>query len=126
MPDIDIDFADYRRDEVLGYIKDKYGADRVAQIITFGTMAAKAALRDAGRALGYPYALCDEIAKMIPFHASTDKENRLPNDLKNVADLKHKYETNPDAKHLIDMAIKLKEYWHASVHACGVVILPNL
>lgn len=126
MPDIDIDFADYRRDEVLGYIKDKYGADRVAQIITFGTMAARAALRDAGRALGYPYALCDEIAKMIPFHASTDKENKLPNDLENIADLKHIYETNPDAKKLIDMAIKLEGVArHASVHACGVVISPE-
>src|SRR3989344_2673849 len=126
MPDIDIDFADYRRDEVLGYIKDLYGVDRVAQIITFGTMAAKAALRDAGRALGYPYALCDEIAKMIPFHPSNDKENKLPNDLENVAELKYIYETNPDAKKLIDMAIKLEGVArHASVHACGVVISPE-
>jgi DNA polymerase-3 subunit alpha len=126
MPDIDIDFADYRRDEVLGYIKDKYGADRVAQIITFGTMAARAALRDAGRALGYPYALGDEIAKMIPFHPSTDKENKLPNDLENVTELKNKYKTDPDAKHLIDMAIKLEGVArHASVHACGVVISPE-
>ena len=67
MPDIDLDFADTRRDEVVDYVSKKYGADHVAQIITFGTMAARAAIRDAGRALGYTYAFCDQISKMIPF-----------------------------------------------------------
>ena len=68
MPDIDLDFADNRRDEVVAYVRQKYGEDRVAQIITFGTMAARAAIRDAGRALGLPYSLCDQIAKLIPFN----------------------------------------------------------
>lgn len=123
MPDIDLDFADKRRDEVLGYIKAKYGEDRVAQIITFGTMAARAALRDAGRALGYPYGFCDEIAKLIPFHASTDKEMNLPSDIKNVPELKEKYKNDPTAKKLLDTAVKLEGVVrHASVHACGIVI----
>jgi DNA polymerase-3 subunit alpha len=123
MPDIDLDFADKRRDEVLGYIKATYGEDRVAQIITFGTMAARAALRDAGRALGYPYSFCDEIAKLIPFHASTDKGMNLPNDIKTVPELKEKYEKDPTAKKLLDTAVKLEGVArHASVHACGIVV----
>ena len=69
MPDIDIDFADARRDEVLAYVKQKYGENNVAQIITFGTMAARAAIRDAGRALGLSYGFCDKIAKLIPFNS---------------------------------------------------------
>ena len=126
MPDIDIDFADHRRDEVLGYIKDTYGEDRVAQIITFGTMAARAAVRDAGRAMGLSYPFCDEIAKLIPFHVSTDKGANLPTDIEEVEDLKKKYESNPDAKRLLDTAIKLEGVVrHASVHACGVVISPE-
>src|SRR3989344_3533456 len=68
MPDIDIDFTDRRRDEVFEYLKSRYGEDRVAHIITFGTMAARAAIRDAGRALGLPYAFCDQVAKLVPFH----------------------------------------------------------
>src|SRR5204862_1671906 len=66
MPDIDLDFSDRRRDEVLQYVADKYGKDHVAQIITFGTMAARGSIRDAGRALGYSYDFCDRVAKMIP------------------------------------------------------------
>lgn len=66
MPDIDLDFTDVRRDEVFAYIRQKYGEDRVAQIITFGTMAARAAVRDAGRALGISYGFCDMLAKLIP------------------------------------------------------------
>ncbi|MDP1629116.1 MAG: DNA polymerase III subunit alpha, partial [bacterium] len=78
MPDIDLDFADTRRDEVIDYVRQKYGADRVAQIITFGTMAARAAVRDTGRALGFSYGFCDQIAKMIPFNMNlTDALNRV-------------------------------------------------
>ncbi|MCH7552306.1 DNA polymerase III subunit alpha, partial [Patescibacteria group bacterium] len=68
LPDIDLDFADYRRDEVISYVAEKYGKDRVAQIITFGTMAARAVVRDVGRALGYAYSYCDHIAKLIPLN----------------------------------------------------------
>ncbi|MCS6789085.1 MAG: DNA polymerase III subunit alpha [Patescibacteria group bacterium] len=117
MPDIDIDFADTRRDEVVAYAREKYGADHVAQIITFGTMAARAAVRDAGRAMGLPYAFCDQIAKLIPFNFN------LNDAVKKVDELKNLYETNPDAKKLLDTAKKLEGVArHASVHACGTVI----
>jgi DNA polymerase-3 subunit alpha len=117
MPDIDLDFADTRRDEVIAYVREKYGADRVAQIITFGTMAARAAVRDTGRALGLPYTFCDMIAKLIPFHMSLEKS------LANVQELKELYRTNTDAKRLLDEARRLEGVArHASTHACGVVI----
>lgn len=120
MPDIDIDFTDVRRDEVFGYVKEKYGEDRVAQIITFGTMAARAAARDAGRALGLSYGFCDQIAKLIPFQMN------LKEALDNVAELKKMYDSNPDAKKLLDAAMHLEGVArHASVHACGVVIAPQ-
>ena len=124
MPDIDIDFADTRRDEVLAYARQKYGEDRVAQIITFGTMAARAALRDAGRAMGFSYGFCDQIAKLIPFNPTQGmKEGWLDICLKNVPELKEMYEKNPDAKRLIDAARHLEGVArHASVHACGTVI----
>jgi len=124
MPDIDIDFADKRRDEVLAYAREKYGEDRVAQIITFGTMAARAAIRDAGRAMGIPYGFCDQIAKMIPFNPTQGmKEGWLEKCLKNVDDLKEIYRDNSEAKKLIDAAIHLEGVArHASVHACGTVI----
>ena len=120
MPDIDIDFADTRRDEVLSYVREKYGAGHVAQIITFGTMAARAAIRDAGRALGLPYSLCDKIAKLIPFNT------KLKDALKNVSDLKQLYQTDQDAKKVLDAALHLEGVArHASIHACGTVIAPN-
>jgi DNA polymerase-3 subunit alpha len=124
MPDIDIDFADHRRDEVLGYVKDRYGEDHVAQIITFGTMAARAAIRDAGRSMGYSYGFCDQIAKLIPFNPTQGmKEGWLAITLNKVPELKAMYDSNPDAKKLIDAALKLEGVVrHASVHACGVVI----
>ncbi len=124
MPDIDIDFADTRREEVLAYAREKYGADHVARIITFGTMAAKAAIRDAGRAMGYSYAFCDQIAKLIPFNPTQGmKEGWLDECLKNVAELKTLYDGNPDAKKLIETARHLEGVArHASVHACGTVI----
>ncbi len=117
LPDIDLDFADKRRDEVIHYIADKYGSDQVAQIITFGTMAARAAIRDTGRALGYPYSYCDKVAKMIPFGTKL-KEAR-----ENVGELRQIYDTDEKARRLIDHAEKLEGVVrHASTHACGVVI----
>ena len=124
MPDIDIDFSDVRRDEVLAYARQKYGEDHVARIITFGTMAARAAIRDAGRAMGYSYAFCDQIAKLIPFNPTQGmKEGWLDECLAHVAELKALYDANPDAKKLIDTARHLEGVArHASVHACGTVI----
>ncbi|RMD58767.1 DNA polymerase III subunit alpha, partial [Candidatus Parcubacteria bacterium] len=117
MPDIDIDFADTRRDEVLAYAIEKYGEDRVAQIITFGTMAARAAVRDAGRALGLSYGFCDKIAKLIPFNQKLDAA------IKNVPELNELYHNDPDAAKALDAAKHLEGVArHASVHACGVVI----
>ncbi|MBI4991610.1 MAG: DNA polymerase III subunit alpha [Candidatus Harrisonbacteria bacterium] len=124
MPDIDIDFADTRRDEVFGYLEEKYGKDRVAHIITFGTMAARAAIRDAGRAMGLSYGFCDQIAKLIPFNPTQGmKEGWLDHCLKEVNELKNLYQNNPDAKKVIDAAKNLEGVVrHASVHACGTVI----
>ncbi len=120
MPDIDLDFADDRRDEVISYVREKYGQDHVAQIITFGTMAARAAIRDAGRALGFPYAFCDQVAKKIP--AMTNFADAL----KESAELRDLYNSDPQAKRLIDMAKKLEGVCrHASTHAAGVVITPE-
>ncbi|MEY4731556.1 MAG: hypothetical protein RL681_502 [Candidatus Parcubacteria bacterium] len=117
MPDIDLDFADTRRDEVLAYAREKYGTDHVAQIITFGTMASRAAIRDAGRAMGFSYGFCDQIAKLVPFNAD------LPEAVKTIPELGELYEANPDAKRLIDTAARLDGVArHASVHACGTVI----
>jgi len=117
MPDIDIDFADTRRDEVMAYVREKYGADRVAQIITFGTMAARAAVRDTGRALGLAYGFCDQIAKLIPFNINLEKA------LEDVIELRDLYEHDPNAKKLLEAAKRLEGVArHASVHACGLVI----
>ena len=117
MPDIDLDFTDRRRDEVIDYIAQKYGRDKVAQIITFGTMAARAAIRDVGRALNYTYSYCDQIAKMIPFGFNLDET------LKKVDEFKNIYQTDEQAKKLIDLAKKLEGVArHASTHACGIVI----
>ncbi len=117
MPDIDIDFADTRRDEVLAYVKQKYGENNVAQIITFGTMAARAAVRDVGRAFGLSYGFCDKIAKLIPFNSG------LSDAVAAVPELGDLYKNEPDAQRTIDAAKKLEGVVrHASVHACGVVI----
>ncbi len=117
MPDVDVDFSDHRRDEVLAYVRKKYGDDHVAQIITFGTMAAKAAIRDAGRVLDVEYSYCDKLSKMVPDFT------KLPDALKTSKELKTEYENNADAKKIIDAALKLEGVArHASVHACGVVI----
>jgi len=117
MPDIDMDFADRRRDEVIEYVAQKYGRDHVAQIITFGTMAARAVIRDVGRALQYTYSYCDQMAKMIPMGMD------LAETLEKVDEFKERYETDPLAKRLIDIGKKLEGVArHASTHACGVVI----
>ncbi len=117
MPDIDLDFADARRNEVIDYVSKKYGEDHVAQIITFGTMAARAAVRDAGRALGFTYSFCDQIAKMIPFGFT------LKEALEKVPELSHSYDSDDQVKTLIDVAKKLEGVArHASTHAAGVVI----
>ncbi|MBI4137643.1 MAG: DNA polymerase III subunit alpha [Candidatus Sungbacteria bacterium] len=126
MPDIDLDFADARRDEVIEYVAKTYGRERVAQIITFGTMAGRAAIRDTGRALGMPYSFCDQIAKMIPFSPQGEKTGWLKKSLAGVRELKEMYERDPEAKRLIDAAMKLEGVArHASTHACGVVIAPR-
>ena len=120
MPDIDLDFADARRDEVLAYVRQKYGKDHVAQIITFGTMAARAAIRDAGRALGYPYGFCDQTAKFIPTGMS------IRDCIAGVPEVSNLYKTDPAGKKLLDSAARLEGVCrHASMHACGVVITPE-
>ena len=117
MPDIDLDFTDWRRDEVIEYIKNKYGEDKVAQIITFGTMAARAAIRDVGRALQYSYSFCDRIAKTIPFGFNLKQAEEQ------VAEFREIYQSNEEAEKLIDFAKKLEGCArHASTHACGLVI----
>ena len=117
MPDIDLDFTDRRRNEVLKYVTQKYGTDHVAQIITFGTMAARGAIRDVGRVLHYPYSFCDKIAKAIPMNLSLQKS------LQSVGELKRRYEEEEKVRRLIDLAQKLEgTARHASTHACGVVI----
>lgn len=119
MPDIDIDFADNRRDEVLDYVVKKYGKDKVAQIITFGTMAAKAAIRDVGRTLGIPYGEVDVISKLIPLRPGI----KLAEALEEEHQLKAQYESSPQIKRLLDLAMKLEGVVrHSSVHACAVVI----
>jgi len=117
LPDIDLDFADRRRDDVINYVSEKYGHDKVAQIITFGTMAARAVIRDVGRALEYPYSYCDKLAKMIPFGLSLNET------IDKIIEFRELYETDSQAKRLIDIALKLEGVArHASTHACGVVI----
>ena len=117
MPDIDLDFADTRRDEVIRYVEQKYGKNHVAQIITFGTMAARAAVRDVGRVLDLSYNFCDKVAKLIPMFSSINDALNI------VPELKEIYISDPDGKKLLDSAKKLEGVArHASTHACGVVI----
>ncbi|GIO88469.1 DNA-directed DNA polymerase [Paenibacillus faecis] len=119
MPDIDIDFSDERRDEVIAYVADKYGAEHVAQIITFGTMAARAAVRDVGRALNVPFGEVDKVAKLIPGNLGMTIERAM----KESPDLKQLYDTQPRVRKLLDTARKVEGMpRHASTHAAGVVI----
>lgn len=121
MPDIDVDFCKDRRGEVINYVAEKYGSDHVAQIITFGTMAAKAAIRDVGRVMDIPYADVDKIAKLVPGHnISIDDAIKLEPQLKEL------YENDQTVKELLDIAKRLEGLArHASTHAAGVVIAPE-
>ena len=119
MPDIDVDFCFERRQEVIDYVVEKYGKDRVVQIVTFGTMAARGVIRDVGRALDLPYARVDSIAKMVP--------NELNITIKKALDmnreLRNLYEEDPEVHYLIDMSRRLEGLpRHTSMHAAGVVI----
>ncbi|MCL4367267.1 DNA polymerase III subunit alpha [Patescibacteria group bacterium] len=125
LPDIDSDIADDRRDDVIRYMMDKYGHDKVAHIVTFGTMMGRAAVRDIGRVLGMPYGEVDRIAKLVPpphqgFHKNLDDA------LKEVPELAQLYRENPQVKHLLDLAKRIEgTVRHASVHAAGIVIAPT-
>ncbi len=124
-PDIDFDVSDIRRDEVIGYITEKYGKEKVAQICTFGRMLARAAVRDVARVLGYPYAIGDRIAKVIPppkqgFPINIDLA------LQKSPDLKKMYDSDPDTKKVLDLARHVEgNARHISMHAAGVVVAPT-
>jgi len=117
MPDIDLDFTDRRRDEVIKYVREKYGENHVAQIITFGRMNARAVIRDVGRVLQYPYSYCDKIAKLIPQGLTLEQA------LARVEEFRELFLNDSQAQRMIEYAKKLeKTARHASTHACGVVI----
>ena len=119
MPDFDVDFCYERRQEVIDYVVEKYGADHVAQIITFGTMAARAAIRDVGRVMGLPYQDVDRVAKLVP----AELKMTLSKALQVSEEFRKLYESDENIKELIDMSIKIEGMpRHASTHAAGVVI----
>lgn len=123
-PDIDMDYADNRRDEIIEYAKEKYGADKVAQIGTFGTMMARAAVRDVARALGHPYATGDRIAKLVPM-GSQGFPMTLKRALEIEPELKKLYSEDEESRDVIDLAQKIEgRARHVGVHAAGVVIAP--
>lgn len=122
MPDFDVDFCYERRQEVIDYVIEKYGADHVAQIVTFGTMAARGAIRDVGRVLGIPYQTVDEVAKMVPMELKMTLEKAL----NTSKDLKSRCDNDPQIRELIETAQKIEGMpRHASTHAAGVVITPR-
>ncbi|HXV75384.1 MAG TPA: DNA polymerase III subunit alpha [Candidatus Polarisedimenticolaceae bacterium] len=124
MPDIDIDFCFRKREKVIDYVTGKYGRRNVAQIITFGTMAARAVIRDVGRVLEIPYAEVDRIAKLVP--AAPGKEVTIDGAMADVPQLKEAYDKEPRIKELLDVARRLEGLTrHASTHAAGVVIAPR-
>lgn len=133
MPDFDIDFCMDRRDEVIDYVAAKYGRDRVSQIITYGTMAAKAVVRDSGRVLGHPYGFVDGIAKLIPNTLGISLDDALgntdaakQNPMLASADLIDRYRTEDDVRDLLDLALSLEDLTrNAGKHAGGVVIAPS-
>lgn len=121
MPDFDVDFCQDRRDEVIRYVSEKYGRDRVAHIITFGSLQARSTLRDVGRVLQMPYGQVDQLAKKVPMIPG--KVVTLQDALKSEASLRHDYEEDDMVRHLFDIAVQLEGlYRHASTHAAGVVI----
>lgn len=125
MPDIDIDIQDTRRDEVIKYCSEKYGADRVANITTFGTMAARAAVKDVARVLEVPYTESDRLSKLIP-PPIQGRHVPLAQSIKTDQDLKREYDTNPTSRRVIDFAIRLEGTIRShGVHAAGVVIAPD-
>jgi DNA polymerase-3 subunit alpha len=125
MPDIDTDISDKGRDEVISYIVSKYGADHVAQIITFGRMMSKQAVKDVGRALGMPYADVDKVAKLIPEPIKSGIKN-IPDALKKTADLKAVYDSDARVRRLLDIASRIEGLArHCSQHAAGIVITPE-
>lgn len=116
MPDIDIDFCEDRRDEIINYIREKYGEDKVAQIITFSTMKARAAVRDAGRVTGYSYSYVDKLAKLIT-------KDTIEQSVLEISELKESYQSNEDARRILDTARRLEGLVRQdSIHAAGVVI----
>ena len=122
MPDFDIDFCMEGRDQVINYVAERYGRERVSQIITYGTMAAKAAVRDVGRVLGHPYGFVDKIAKLIPFELGITLDKALENE-----ELRSRYEQEEEVQTLIDMARKLEGITrNPGKHAGGVVIAPSV
>jgi DNA polymerase-3 subunit alpha len=122
MPDFDIDFCMEGRDRVIEYVAEKYGRQSVSQIITFGTMAAKAVVRDVGRVLGHPYGFVDKLAKLIPFEIGITLEKALAQE----EELKRRYQDEEEVKELIDLALKLEgKTRNAGKHAGGVVIAPS-
>ena len=122
MPDIDIDFCFERRQEVIDYVGRKYGADKVVQIVTFGTLAAKGVIRDVGRVMDLPYAFVDSIAKMVPTELNITIERALEMN----PEMRKLYETDEQVHHLIDMCKRLEGLpRHTSMHAAGVVICPK-
>ena len=119
MPDIDVDFCYERRQEVIDYVVEKYGKDQVAQIVTFGTLAARGVIRDVGRVMDLPYSLCDQVSKMVPAELNITLELAL----KKNPELKALYDTDEQVKKLIDMSMRLEGLpRHTSMHAAGVVI----
>jgi len=125
MPDVDIDIQDTRRDEVIQYCTEKYGTERVANIVTFGRMAARAAVRDVARVLQVPYSESDRLAKLIPPPVQ-GRAIPLSVSIKEDPDLKHEYESNPTVKKVLDYAIQLEGTIRShGVHAAGVVIAPD-
>src|SRR5262249_41249283 len=123
MPDFDVDFCMDGRDRVIDYVAEKYGRERVSQIITYGTMAAKAVVRDVGRVLGMTYGYVDRIAKLIPFELGITLEDALTKE----PELKKLYDTEEEVKNLIDLARSLEGLTrNAGMHAGGVVIAPSV
>ena len=119
MPDFDIDFSDERRQEMIDYVVEKYGSDHVAQIVTFGTMAARGAIRDVGRALNIPYGTVDAVAKMVPMELNMTLDHAFSVSRA----LRERYEEDPTIHELLDMARKIEGMpRHSSTHAAGVVI----
>ncbi len=122
MPDIDIDFDDERRGDVIEYVRGKYGADHVAQIVTFGTMKARAAVRDAGRVLGYPYGIPDKISKMI----GSELDATIDSSIAGNTEFRQDYAQNADTKRIVDAARAIEGITrNEGVHAAGVVICPR-